>query len=485
MTDSKNVVNFDSPIEYFLPSNRAYLMRMMNRRKFIYKSGAAAAFSIVPRYVLGGKGYNAPSDMLNIAGIGIGGVGQHFIKSCEDEGQKIVALCDVDHTFAKPVFDKHPMATTYYDYREMFDRETDIDAVVIGTPDHSHAVIAMHALRMKKHILCVKPLTRTIYESRVLTEAARKAGISTQVTASSRMDENVLRNTEIIQAGVIGEVREVHCWTDRPWWPQGMTRPAGEDTIPETLKWDLWLGPAQDRPFKKSWGEDSLVMQQLKAKVLVYDAVYHPFNFRGWWDFGTGAMGDMGCHFFNRVFPVLNLHHPLSVHASATTVFDETPPLAAIITYEFPTRDIMPPVKLIWYEGGIMPSRPDELKDDEEMPANGTLYIGDKGKILNDRVIPENKMQEAENIPRTLPRHEYPEGDIVVQEWLAACKGGPSASCNFNVGGELTEIALLGNIAARTGKKIYWDPLNLKITNNDKANRYIRESYRTGWSLTE
>ncbi len=460
-------------------------MKVMNRRNFIQKSSSLAAISFVPRYVLGGKGYTPPSDTLNIAGIGIGGVGQHFIKSCKDEGQKIIALCDVDHSFSKTVFEQYPDATAYYDYREMFETEKDIDAVVIGTPDHSHAVIAMHALRSKKNILCVKPLTRTIHEARVLTEAARKAGVATQVTASSRLDEPVLRNTEIIRAGVIGDVREVHCWTDRPWWPQGMTRPVGEDKIPETLKWDLWLGPAKERPFIKSWGTDSLVMQQLKAKVLVYDAVYHPFNFRGWWDFGTGAMGDMGCHFFNRVFPVLNLSHPIAVYASSTSVFAESPPLAAIITYEFPERDDMPPVKLVWYEGGIMPSRPDELRDDEEMPANGTLYIGEKGKILNDRVIPESKMNEAESLPRTLPRPLYPEGNIVVQEWINACKGGQPASCNFNVGGELTEIALLGNIATRTGKKIYWDPQNLKISNNEEANGYIHESYRSGWTLNE
>jgi len=460
-------------------------MKTMNRRKFINKSGTVAAFSIVPRFVLGGSGFTAPSDLLNIAGIGIGGVGQHFIKSCEDEGQKIIALCDVDHSFSKKVFEKHPEASTYYDYREMLEEEKDIDAVVIGTPDHSHAVIAMHAIRSGKNILCVKPLTRTIHEARILTEAARKKNIATQVTASSRLDERVIRTTEIIRAGIIGDVTEVHCWTDRPWWPQGMTRPAGEDKIPDTLKWDLWLGPAQERPFKKSWGADSLVMQQLKARVLVYDAVYHPFNFRGWWDFGTGAMGDMGCHFFNRIFPVLNLSHPISVHASSTTVFSETPPLAAIVTYEFPGRGSMPPLKLVWYEGGIMPSRPAELPDDEDMPANGTLYIGDRGIILNDEVIPEAKMKEAESVPKTLQRPQYSDGDIVVQEWITACKGGQPASCNFDVGGELTEIALLGNIAMRTGKKIYWDPQNLKITNNEEANNYIRESYRSGWSLSE
>lgn len=458
-------------------------MKKINRRNFIQQGSTLAAFTIVPRYVLGGKGYTAPSDKLNIAGIGIGGVGQHFIKSCADEGQNIIALCDVDHEFSKPVFEKYPKAKTYYDYRKMLENEKDIDAVMIGTPDHSHAVITMKAIRMKKHILCVKPLTKTIYDARYITEAAKKAGIATQVTASSRVNENVLRNTEIIQAGIIGDVREVHCWTDRPWWPQGMTRPAGEDKIPETMNWDLWLGPAKERPFKNEWPEDSLVIKQLKAKVMVYNNVYHPFNFRGWWDFGSGAMGDMGCHFFNGIFPVLKLRHPISVHASSTTVFPESPPLAAIITYEFPERNGMPPVKLIWYEGGIQPPRPEELKDGEEMPANGTLFIGDKGKILNDQVIPESKIKDAELVPKTLPRPQYPKGDIVVQEWITACKGGQPASCNFDIGGELTEVALLGNIATRTGKKIYWDPENLLIPNNEKANSYLRESYRKGWSL--
>lgn len=455
----------------------------MNRRNFIYTGGAAAAFTIVPRFVLGGKNHTAPSDQLNIAGIGIGGVGRHFIQSCKDEGHRIVALCDVDHAVSKHVFEKHPEAVTYYDYREMFDRERDIDAVMIGTPDHSHAVIAMEAIRRNKHILCVKPLTRTIHEARVLTEAAREAGIKTQVTASSRLAESVLRNTEIIRAGVIGEVREVHCWTDRPWWPQGMTRPEGKDKIPETLNWDLWLGPAHERPFRDRWPADSLVIRQMKAKFDGYPNVYHPFNFRGWWDFGTGAMGDMGCHFFNTVFPVLDLHHPVSVHASSTVVFPETAPLAAIITYEFPLRGSMPPLKLRWYEGGIQPSRPDELEDGEGMPANGTLFVGDRGKILSNKVLPESRMKEAEKVGRTLPRRQFPDGDIVVQEWIDSIKDGPAASCNFDVGGELTEVALLGNIATRTGKKIYWDPENLKITSSEEANGYIRETYRSGWSL--
>jgi predicted dehydrogenase len=441
------------------------------------------AFTIVPRNVLGGRGFTPPSEKINIAGIGIGGVGQHFINSCADEEQNIIALCDVDHAVSKKVFEKYPKAKTYFDYREMLENEKEIDAVMIGTPDHSHAVIAMKAIRMKKHILCVKPLTKTIYDARYLAKAAKKAGIVTQVTASSRLDEGVLRNTEIIKAGVIGEVKEIHSWTDRPWWPQGMTRPAGEEKIPSTLNWDLWLGPAQERPFVNKWEEDSLVLKQLKAKIMPYKNVYHPFNFRGWWDFGTGAMGDMGCHFFNRAFPVVNLRHPISVHASSTAVFSETPPLATIITYKFPERDGMPAVNLVWYEGGIQPPRPEEMGDDEEMPANGTMFIGEKGKILNDRIMPESIAIEAEKLPKTLPRPKYPEGDIVVQEWISAMKGGQPASCNFDVAGELTEVALLGNLATRTAKKIKWDPINLQIPNNEEANNLIREPYRSGWSL--
>jgi hypothetical protein len=264
-----------------------------------------------------------------------------------------------------------------------------------------------------------------------------------------------------------------------------MTRPLSEDEIPATLNWDLWLGPAQERPFINRWEKDSLVLKQLKAKIMPYNTVYHPFNFRGWWDFGTGAMGDMGCHFFNRAFPVAKLKHPVSVHASSTAVLSETPPLAAIITYKFPERDGMPPVDLIWYEGGIQPPRPEEMNDDEEMPANGTMFIGEKGKILNNRVMPDSLAKEAEKLPKTLPRPQYPEGDIVVQEWIDAMKGGQPASCNFDVAGELTEVALLGNLATRTAKKINWDPVNLQIPNNEEANSLIREPYRSGWSLEE
>jgi len=262
-----------------------------------------------------------------------------------------------------------------------------------------------------------------------------------------------------------------------------MIRPEGEDKIPDTLNWDLWLGPAEERPFVNRWEVNALEIKQLKAKMEPYKNVYHPFNFRGWWDFGTGAMGDMGCHFFNRAFPVLKLRNPVSVHASSTQVMPEAPPLAAIITYEFPERDGMPPAKLIWYEGGVQPSRPDELNDDEEMPANGTLFVGEKGKILNDRVLPESVAKKAEKMPKTLPRPQYPKGDIVVQEWITAMKGGQPASCNFDVAGELTEVALLGNIATRTGKKIYWDPENLTIPNSEEANGFIKETYRKGWSL--
>jgi len=390
-----------------------------------------AAFTIVPRYVLGGKGFTAPSEKINIAGIGIGGVGKHFISSCADEDQNIIALCDVDHAVSKSVFEKYPKAPTYFDYRELIDREKEIDAVMIGTPDHSHAVIAMEAIRRKKHILCVKPLTKNIYDARYLAKAAKKAGIATQVTASSRLHEGVLRNSEIVQAGIIGDVKEIHSWTDRPWWPQGMIRPEGEDKIPDTLNWDLWLGPAEERPFVNRWEVNALEIKQLKAKMEPYKNVYHPFNFRGWWDFGTGAMGDMGCHFFNRAFPVLKLRNPVSVHASSTQVMPEAPPLAAIITYEFPERDGMPPAKLIWYEGGVQPSRPDELNDDEEMPANGTLFVGEKGKILNDRVLPESVAKKAEKMPKTLPRHQYPKGDIVVQEWSILTFPGTNPSDRF------------------------------------------------------
>ncbi len=433
----------------------------MNRRDFIKNSAAAGAiFSIVPRHVLGGNGFKAPGEKLNIAAVGIGGMGKEYIKNMPDEN--IIALCDVDDAFARPVYKTYPDAKRYRDFREMLSKEKEIDAVVIGTPDHTHATVAMMAIKMGKHVYCAKPLTRTIYECRQLTEAARKAKIATQVSMQFNATEDHRLLAEWIQDGAIGDVHEVHIWSNRPIWPQGLDRPKEIPSVPPTLAWDLFIGPAPYRP---------------------YHPAYHPFIWRGWWDFGTGALGDMGCHGFDPIFRALKLGHPTGVHASSTKLFEETAPAASIVHYDFQARGNMPPVQLTWYDGGLMPRRPADLEDNRKMgeDENGTLFIGTKGIIMcggwgnSPRLIPETKMQAYKRPPKTLERSP---GHY--QEWISACKGGAPAGCNFDYAGPLTETVLLGNIAIRTGKKLVWDPINLKITNDEAANRLVREEDEDG-----
>ena len=299
--------------------------------------------------------------------------------------ENVAVLCDVDQQYAKKAFDRWPQARRYRDFREMLQAEGDkIDAVYCGTPDHNHAVICMAALRRKKHLCCVKPLTRTIHERRSVVEAARAAGVATQVTASPNTSEVACRTCELIWAGAIGPVREVHTWSNRPLWPQGMARPVGEDPVPSHLDWDLWIGPAPMRPFKDVWPEDHLAVLQVGARHS--RGVYHPWNFRGWWDFGTGALGDMGCHHVNTPYRALKLGAPVSIHASSTRVLAETAPLASIVAYDFPAREDMPPVRLVWYDGGVKPPCPPEIAH-RPLPDEGTLYVGDEGRMLGPKVL--------------------------------------------------------------------------------------------------
>jgi predicted dehydrogenase len=471
MTDTKRDSQFSATI---------------SRRGVMRQGAAVAAFTILPRAALGGRAGTAPGGKVNIAGIGIGGVGKSFLQGCaQEETARIAFLCDVDQQYARPTFEQYPQAKRYRDYREMLQAEDEkIDAVLVATPDHTHAMITMEALRRGKHVLCVKPLTRTIHEARTVCAAARQAGVATQVTASSSTSDSAATLCEMIQDGAIGEVREVHCWSNRPLWPQGMLRPEGSDPVPSHFDWDLWLGPAPGRPFKDKWGKDHLVMQQAKYNY-PFDAVYHPWNFRGWWDFGTGALGDMGCHHLNTLFRALKLGHPASVWASSTKAMPEATPLASTVVWEFPARAGLPPACVYWYDGGIKPPRPSELEEGRPWPNEGNLYIGTKGKILGDtsggRIIPEAKMQGYQLPPKTLPRSNFK--NIATGEWVRACTGGARASCHFDVGGLLAEVVLLGNLAIRRGKKLYWDAPNMKFTNDEEANQYVREPYRDGWHL--
>ncbi len=457
----------------------------VSRRDLLAGAAGMALATLVPRHVLGGAGQTAPSDKVTLAGVGVGGVGYSQLQHCEGAGFQLAVLCDCDDVYAKKAFDRWPQARRYRDYREMFQAEGDkIDAVYCGTPDHTHAVIVREALRHKKHVQCVKPLTRTIDESRVLMDAARQAGVATQVTAAPSTSLGAKALCDMIWKGAIGEIREVCCWSNRPIWPQGMARPEGEDPVPESLDWDLWLGPAPERPFKEAWPEDHLALKQGGLKH--YKGVYHPFNFRGWFDFGTGALGDMGCHHFNTMFRALKLGHPTSVEASSTRLLPETHPLAARVTWEFPAREGLPPVTLTWYDGGLKPPRPAELEPGRRLPDQGNLYIGSKGKILggtsDGRIIPEERMQQYMAASTATSSGSY-RRNIIPSEWLAACRGGPPANCNFDVAGLLTEIVLLGNIAIRTRKKLDWDAEQMRFTNDEQANQYIREEYRSGWSL--
>ena len=453
---------------------------VFSRRRLLAGATTLAAVTIVPRTVLGGPNTRAPSEKPALAGVGVGGVGYGQLQSCEKAGFQVVALCDVDDSYAKKAFDRWPQARRYRDFREMLPAEgSKIDAVYCGTPDHTHAIITLAALRQKKHVCCVKPLTRTIQECRLVVKTARQAGVATQVTASPNTSEDACRTCELIWAGAIGAVREVHIWSNRPIWPQGMDRPAGEDPIPKTLDWNLWIGPAPLRPFKNVWPNESLELKQVSP---LSRGVYHPFNFRGWWDFGTGALGDMGCHHLNTPFRALKLKHPSSISASSTKCLKETAPLASIVTYDFPAREGMPPVRVTWYDGGLKPVYPTEMEG-RPLPPEGALYVGEEGKMLGPAIVSAERAKKFKDVPRTLPRRSGTWG-----EWYEACRGGQAsgrvaAGCNFDWAGPLTEFVLLGNIAIRTGKPLQWDADALKFTNHEPANAFLQAPARAGWSL--
>ena len=460
--------------------------RACSRRDFLRVGAAAwATVSAVPGYMLSSVGQSAPGSRPQLAGIGVGGVGFGQLQECEQAGFRIVALCDVDDLYAKKAYDRWPQARRYRDFREMLQTEGDkIDAVYVGTPDHTHALIALAALRRRKHVCCVKPLTRTAHEGRVLLEAARKAGVATQMTAAPNTSDDACRTCEWIQGGVIGAVREARVWTDRPVWPQGMTRPRGEDPVPATFDWNLWLGPAPVRPFKGNWPDGHPALAGLKATpewIAQYQGVYHPFNFRGWWDFGTGALGDMGCHHFNTIARALRLGSPRHIEATATKVFPESAPLASIVTYSFDARGGLPPVQVTWYDGGLKPARPTGLGD-QPLPAEGTIYWGDEGVLLSSwsgpRLLPEAIHSRTNNIRRTLPRRSGTWG-----EWFDACRGGEPAGCHFDWGVPLTELVLLGNVALRTGKRLEWDASQMQFLSEPTANAFLKEPYHNGWSL--
>lgn len=412
----------------------------------------------------------SPNEKLNIGIIGCGGKGASDAAGVASEN--IVALCDADETALNRAAKKYPGAKLYRDYRKMLDEEKSLDAVTISTPDHHHAPAAMRAITRGLHVYVQKPLTHNIWEARQLTEAARRHRVASQMGNQGTSSEEIRRLVEMIQSGAIGAVREVHIWTNRPIWPQGKDRPPGGDPVPSHLDWDLWLGPAPWRPYKEKYPE-----VEPKGRR---PFVYHPFCWRGWYDFGTGALGDMGCHFINAPMWALRLGPPRSVEVvDCAELKTESFPAWSIIRWDFPARGNLPPVKLFWYDGGKRPPKPPEMED-RELADNGTLWIGDKGKIYAGRLLPESRMKEYVPPPPTLPR--VPNGDHY-KDWLIACKGGRPACSNFDFAGPLTELVLLGNIALRLRRRIEWDARRLRVPGCPEADALIRRTYRKGWEL--
>jgi predicted dehydrogenase len=506
------------------------LNRSLSRRKFLGRTTAAAmGLSIVPRRVLGGPGYVPPSDKINIAFVGVGAQGLRVMLSfLKQPDVQAISVCDPnqsggdypqwgDHEFRdsarrllgvstgwewlspnQPIRLSYSLTSTggvagrepcqkiidayygsqkrsgqyrgctaYRDFRELLEKEKDIDAVVVGTTDNLHAAVSAAAMRKGKHVFCQKPMTRTIAEARRVAEIARETGVATQVAVGNQASEDTRRLCEWIWDGAIGPVRQVINWSSRPFWPQGLDRPKDTEPIPEGLDWDLWLGPAPARPFNHA---------------------YLPFVWRGWYDFGCGAFGDMGCYSFDTIFRVLKLEAPESVEASSTDRYPETFPLASIVHFNFPARGTMPPVQMTWYDGGLTLPRPDELEETRKLngeEGEGLLFVGDKGKIIcdfsggNPRLIPESKMRAYQQPPKTLSRSPGNE-----REWLDACKGGKvKPGANFEFSGVVTETLLLGCLAQRTGQKLTWDRTNLKVLNSASAQQYIQPERRQGWNL--
>jgi predicted dehydrogenase len=498
----------------------------ISRRKFLAAAATAATCTIVPRHVLGGAGQVAPSGKVNIAFIGVGSQGLRVMLGfLRDTNVQAVAVCDPNKSSAdypqwgknqfrdgvrsllgttsgwdelspnQPIHLTRTLTATggvagrepcqkivdayygsqkrsgqykgcraYSDFRELLDKEKDIDAVVVGTTDNLHAAVSVAAMEKGKHVFCQKPMTHTVYEARRMAEVARQKGVATQVAVMNASSEDTRRLTEWIADGAIGPVRQVHNWSSRPFWPQGLERPQQSERVPEGLDWDLWLGPAPERPFHQ---------------------VYLPFVWRGWYDFGCGALGDMGCYSFDTIFRALKLGAPTSVETSSTDRYDETFPRASMLHFNFPARGAMPAVRLTWYDGGLKPPRPEGLADDQPLSEEGLLFVGDKGAILcgfngrGPKLIPEEKRKASPPPRKTTARGGGPQ-----REWIDACKGEKiKPAANFEFSGVVTEALLLGNVALRLGQRLVWDSANLKVRNVMAAQQYIRPERRTGWAL--
>ncbi|MCF8225669.1 MAG: Gfo/Idh/MocA family oxidoreductase [Bacteroidales bacterium] len=489
-----------------------------SRRQFLKKTGAVSAgITILPGSVVSGLGHKAPSDKLNIAGIGIGGKGHINLRGMATEN--IVALCDVDWKYAAGCFESFPDAKRYWDYRKMFDEMgKSIDAVMIATADHTHAISAADAMELGMHVYCQKPLTHSVYESRLLTKLAEKHKVATQMGNQGNSGDGVRQLCEWLWNGEIGEITEVHAWTDRPIWPQGIERPEKVMQVPDTLNWDLFIGPAPMRP---------------------YHEIYTPWNWRGWWDFGTGAFGDMACHVLDPVYQSLKLGYPEKIRGSSTMINTESAPHAETVEFAFPMREKykeleLPPVKVHWYDGGLLPNHTGLLPQGEDLMSDGLggcLFIGSKDTLMCD-CGGYNPRLLSGRVPEVKPYlRRIPGGDVVYndgpheQDWIRACKESPENRVNptshFGFSGPFTEMVSLGVLAIRLqslNKALDWDGENMRVTNigeneelrvvekdnfhvkdghptferdyarfnaGEAARKYIEHTYREGWKLTD
>jgi predicted dehydrogenase len=447
--------------------------RKLTRRAFIAATTTAVALGgrakaqtntarVVPRKI-------SPNEKLNLAGIGVGGMGKGDVNGCSSEN--IVALCDVDWKSAEETFYRFPDAKQYKDFRKMLEEMgDDIDGCIISTPDHTHAPAAYMAMKMGKHVRVQKPLTHTIAEARLLAKTADETGVITQMGNQGHAGDGVRELCEMLWAGAIGQVKEAHIWTDRPIWPQGIERPLREQPIPETMDWDLWIGPAPMRPYNRN---------------------YAPFKWRGWWDFGCGAIGDMACHIMDPAFWSLKLYEASSYTVEVieqTGMTEQTPPKSSIIKFTFPARGDMGPVDVYWYDGKLLPPRPEAVPEEEQLGdgGNGSLFIGTDGMMTSgtyggeSRLVPAERMKDYKRPDPTIPR--IPEGNPY-KDWIDAVKNNRKAISDFSYAGPLTEVANFGNIPLLAGTKVEFDVPSMRITNNEAANKFLTKEYRKGWEL--
>ncbi len=462
----------------------------LNRRQFIAKSAVLSVAGLVPRHVLGGSNHIPPSDQLNVPVIGTGGQGITNIKTLlTHRDVKITAICDpaqfwdnsdlyyrhnggrgpamevIEEHYRRNESEAHHGCKVYLDFRTMLEESgRDIDGVLVAAPNHIHAVASMAAIREGKGVYCEKPLTHSVYEARKIAQAAREAKVATQLGNQGHSTDDIRRAVEWVRDGAIGDIREVYAWAGENRIPLFTERPKETSPVPEGLNWDLWLGPAPERP---------------------YHPAYAPLIWHYWWDFGNGKLGNFGCHTLDTAVWALNLEHPTLIEASSTPLSKETTPIASTCHYKFPARGNQPPVDLLWYDGGIRPPRPDCLEPQRNLPPNGgSLLVGDQGAILSGiwsgspRIIPEKKMRDYRQPPATIPRSKGHHRD-----WIDACKGGPPASSNFDYGARLTEIVLLGGVAIRTATTLRWDGPNMKATNAPQVEPVIHGHFRKGWEI--